>query len=178
MKLEKIKIKLTKKIKALIAVIVAVVVIIAGVIVVQMNETAVSTYVLYALMPKTLKAEEINTDYDISVRLSKDFDPKTDDMQPLEAFEYYYTDPETGEEVVIGGTETTEIDGNDVPVYLGFVIKAGMNRNTIKDVMAKVGIVLVILLIAGAIVVWFKIWSKKEDEKKIAFKNNHKKKKK
>lgn len=158
--------KLNKKLKALIAIVVMAVLIITGIVVVKTNETMVYTYGLYTLMPKTLTAEEINTDYDISVRLNKNFDAKAQDSQPLEAFEYYYTDPSTGKEVVIGGTESTDINGNEVPVYLGFVIKAQMNLNKLKSALTVLLVLFVVLLVVAAIVIWFLIWSKKEDEKK------------
>lgn len=172
--MEKTKKKLNKKVKLIIVFVVIIAVIISGAIVVRTNETAVYTYALYTLMPKTISSEEMHTDYDISVRLNKNFDPKKQDSQPLEAFEYYYTDPQTGKEVVIGGTENTMINGNEVPVYLGFVIKAKMNLETLKSVLTKIAFVIVAILVVVGIVVWFKVWSKKEDEQKAKIYKNSK----
>lgn len=175
--LEKIKKKLSKKVKIIITFIVVIAVILSGIIIVRTNETAVYTYVMYTLMPKTISAEEMHNNFDLSVRLNKNFDPKTQDSQPLEAFEYYYTDPKTGKEVVVGGTENVLINGDEVPAYLGFVIKAKMNLETIKSVLTRIAIVLVVILIAGVIVIWFKVWSKKEDEQKARLYKNSKNKK-
>lgn len=172
--LDNIKKSLNKKTKSIIAILVVVAVIISGAIIIKTNETAVYTYALYTLMPKTVSAEDMNTDCDISVRLNKNFDAKKQASQPLEAFEYYYTDPQSGEEVVVGGTENAVINGEQVPVYLGFIIRAKMNLETMKDIMAKITLAIVAILIVVGIIVWFKVWSKKEDEQKAKIYKNSK----
>lgn len=164
--MESTKKKLSKKAKIIVSVVVVIAVIIAGFITVKANETAFYKYALYTFMPKTLTAEEINADFDVSVRFNEEYNAETQSSQPLEAFEYYYTDPDTGKEVVIKGTENAVINGEEVPIYLGFLIEAQMNLATMKSVLSKVAIALAVVIVVVAIVVWFFIWSKKEDEEK------------
>lgn len=164
--MESTKKKLSKKAKIIVSVVVVIAVIIAGFITVKANETAFYKYALYTIMPKTLTAEEINADFDVSVRFNEEYNAETQSSQPLEAFEYYYTDPDTGKEVVIKGTENAVINGEEVPIYLGFLIEAQMNLATMKSVLSKVAIALAVVIVVVAIVVWFFIWSKKEDEEK------------
>lgn len=174
--MEKENKKLTKKAKGLIALGVALCVVIIGVIVYFTNSTAINNYVLYMFMPKTITASEINTNYDLGVRLNEDYDAKKQKSQPLEAFEYYYTDPETGKEVVVKGADNAKINGEDVPIYLGFLIRAKTNMNSFKSILSKVLLVVVPVLIAVGIVLWFKAWSKKQDEEKqMKYKSNNKK---
>ena len=109
-----------------------------------------------------------------------DYDSKKQASQPLEAYEYYYTDPETNETVVIKGTENAVINDDEIPVYLGFLLRAKMNMNTFGDIVQKVFIVLAVLVVFGLIVLWFKSWSRREDEAKaqIYGKKNQSKRKK
>lgn len=176
---EKTKNKLSKKMKVLIAFIVIIAVVSGSAIFVSLNETRVYNYGLYLLMPKTITAEEMGTDYDISVRFNNDYDYKTQETLPFEAFEYYYTDTSTGEEVVIKGTDQSEIAGVEIAPYVMFVIKAKMNLDTLKSVLAKAAWVAAAVIVVAAIVLWYKVWSKHEDaeKEKINNKKNHKKKK-
>lgn len=183
---EKPVIKLTKKAKAIIALLVALAVIVTGIIVVKVNDEAIYNELVYIVMPKTIRAEEMqddpdfHIDFDIHVRKNKDYDIKTQSQQPLEAYEYYYIDPETNEEVVVKGTEEIEVDGNKIGPYLLFLIKAKENEDKIKSVATKSAWVLGPIAGVALIIVWFLIWSKKEDEQKarMANKNNNKKRKK
>lgn len=176
---EKTRNKLSKKMKVLITFIVIIAIVAGGAIFVSVNETRVYNYGLYVLMPKTITAEEMQTDYDISVRFNDDYDYKTQETLPFEAFEYYYTDPSTGEEVVIKGTEQSEIAGVEIAPYVMFVIKAKENLDTLKSVLVKVAWVAAAVIVVAAIALWYKAWSKQEDAKKEKLnkqKNNKKKK--
>lgn len=176
---EKRKSKLSKKVKILITLIVLAAVILSGVILVKTNETRVYTYGLYTLMPKTITAEEMGTDYDLSVRFNKDYDYKVQETVPLEAFEYYYTDSKTGEEVVIKGTEQSVIAGVEISPYVMFLIKAKMNLDTLKSVLAKVAWAAAVVIVVTVIVLWYKAWSKQQDrEKDKKYINKDKKRKK
>lgn len=165
--LRNITINLSKKMKILIATLVSFVIVVAVIATVySLNSVAINNRILYMFMPKTITAEEMETNYDLHVRMNDDYDSKRQASQPLEAYEYYYTDPETNETVVIKGTENAVINDDEIPVYLGFLLRAKMNMNTFGDIVQKVFIVLAVLVVFGLIVLWFKSWSRREDEAK------------
>ena len=132
-------------------------------------QTKVYTEAMYALMPKeitTTVGKDPSYEITLGVRKNPDFDAKKQSKTPLVAFEFYYYN-EKGELVELGSDGSIVVDGADYgPGYLSFLVKAKENLNTVKSVASKVIIVLVILAVCGLIVVWFKVWSKKEDEKK------------
>lgn len=170
--------KLTKKMKVLIASIVVILLIAVTAIVYFTNSVAINNYVLYMFMPKTITGEQMDTNYDLHVRLNEKYDADTQSNQPLEAYEYYYTDPQSGEEVVITGAKDAEINGEKVPIYLGFLIEAKNNLDTFTSIFSKVIAVLVVVLIAVGIVLWYKSWSRREDEAKAkTYKANNRAKK-
>lgn len=174
--MENIKNKMSKKVKLIITFIVLIAVVISGIIIVKSNQNYFYTRALYMLMPKTITGQEMGTDYDLSVGLNGEYDAKKKSSYPLEAFEYYYTDPQTGEDKVVKGTENASINGEEVPVYLGFLIEAKTNLENLKSVLSKTAIVLVLIIIVGGIILWYKVWSKKEEQQKERkYKNSHNK---
>lgn len=176
MVLKNIIAKLSKKTKIAIASIVSICVVAIVIAVVYFtNSVTINNYVVYMFMPKTITAEEMNTNYDLHVRMNKDYDPVVQENEPLEAYEYYYTDPQSGEMVVVKGGTNAVINGEDVPIYLGFLLKARMNMNTFSYVVKYVAVVIALVLVAVGIVLWFKSWSRREDEAKARKYKNRKK---
>lgn len=172
--MDKFKSILKKNIKLIVTMIVIVAVLVTSVIIIKENGAKVYSYSLYALMPKTISAEEMETDYDMHVRLNDDYDFVRQLEDPLEAYEYYYTDPQTGEEVVIGGSEQTQIGDVTIAPYLMFVIKAKENFDMVKKVITAVIWIIIAAAIVLGIVLWYKSWARREDEKKNKIHKNNK----
>ncbi|MCC8072900.1 MAG: hypothetical protein LIO62_02085, partial [Clostridiales bacterium] len=121
---------LKRKSKLLITLAVVLAVFIVGIVLICVNSYAIEIEATYLMMPKTISADESDLDFDLHIRKNSDYDLETQSSYPLEAFEYYYTDPDTGEEVVIKGTDSAEIEGEEVSPYIVFLYKAyGHLRN-------------------------------------------------
>lgn len=176
-----VKKKISKKGKILIAVAVLLLaVVITSVVVISTNQTYFSTRITYALMPKSLVAETKAGDVEFFVRLNDDYDANAQSSTPLQAFEYYYYDKD-GKEIDLGPDGYYDDEGEQLSMSLIFSYKAGEKLATLKSVLSKVGWVLATVVFVGLIVIWFFVWSKKQDmekEQKYGNKNNSAKKKK
>lgn len=169
--------KIGKKAKALIITAVVIFAVIVVSIVVKANETYIYSRGLYLLMPKSVTIEVEDKSYEFYARINEDFNAKEQKSAPLEAYEYYCTDPDTGEEILVSGTDNVELNGEYKQVFLSFLIDAKIRLDTIKSVVSKCFAVLIVVAIVALIVVWYKVWAKKEDEakaKKYKVKNHHK----
>lgn len=157
-----------KKLIAGIVVGVFAVLMIATALIIKFNQTAVYTQVLYTFMNKSETVvinEEKNTELTLYIRKNPNYDAKTNEKMPLEAFDVYYYDKD-GKEVDVG-TGSFVYDGEECAMpCLGFLIKAVQNLNTAKEILKKVLIVLAVIAVVALIVVWYKVWSKHEDEEK------------
>lgn len=173
-----IKLKKNPKFVKLLVIILLLFAIIASFVVIKQNETEIYTKVIYTIMPKSISSNNDNYDVDFYIELNDDFDFNDNTASPLDAFNYRYIDPDSGKEVLIEGTENAVINGNNVQVYLGFVIELQNRINEIKNIVIRVILALFSIAIVAGIVVWYKVWSKKEDEakaKKYKAKNRAKK---
>lgn len=156
--------------KGIIAIVVAAVLIIAvtaASVYISNNSVKVYSDIVYILMDKERLAED-GSDRMFHIRKSADFNYKSENASLLDAFEVYYND-ENGTEYVFTPDDKVESDGQEIGadlVILAFETTALDKLNTIKSVAVKLAVVLVLVVIVGLIVLWYKIWSKKEDEEK------------
>lgn len=176
-----VKKKISKKGKILISVAVALIaVVIAGTVIFLTNQTYFSTRITYALMPKSLVAETKAGDVEFFVRLNDEYDDKEQSSTPLQAFEYYYYDKD-GKEIDLGPDGYYDDDGEQLSMSLIFSYKAGEKLAAVKSVLKTIGWVLAAVVFVGLIVIWFFVWSKKQDmekEQKYGNKNSSTKKRK
>lgn len=102
---------------------------------------------------------------------NKDYNPKED--MPIDAFKYYYLD-EDGKRIDLSegmyfpaSYYSDEKDAKKDVVYvcIGFYQTALENLQTVKKVMKIVVAVFSCLMVVAFIYVWYRIWSKREDEK-------------
>lgn len=174
--MDNVKKKRTKKITVAVLVIV---VVIGGIIAVALNRDLIESRLLYMVMPDHIDAT-VNEDIPLTLykRLNTDFDPKEDEA--IYFMEFYYYDKD-GNEVSIPGNGKLIYEGvdNGSP-YAYFFIKSIDNINHIKSIAKIVGAVIAVLLAVGLILLWFFLWSKRQDaekEKKYGGKKTPKSKK-
>ena len=168
--------------KGIAAIIVAAVLIIAVIVTsvyVSNNKIKVYSDIIYTLMDKEKLAED-GSNRLLHIRKNPEFDAKAKNATLLDAFEVYYND-ESGKEYSFKADDKIMSDDQEIGadmVILAFEASALEKLNPIKSVAAKIAIVVVVIVIVGLIFLWYKIWSKKEDEEKARRleKTNQKKK--
>lgn len=179
MKNNKVK-PLSKKNKiaiSVIAVILALVTVLG--ITFKANENLFVAKFMYALMPETYEITDDNgtTLYELYVDFNNDFDAKNDDL--MQAFSYSYYD-ENGNLIDLGPNGKLNYEGEDQEISLLFMLKLVENFGTFKKTITKVVWCIVPVVLIGLIVLWFVLWSRKEDrekEAKYAAQNKNKNKK-
>lgn len=165
-------IKMPRKIgkKGIIAIVVAVVLAIAVLatsLYVSNNKVKVYSDVIYMLMEKE-KAAEDGSGRVFHIRKNAEFNSKDKNASILDAFEIYYND-ENGNEIVYKTDDMVLSDDQEIGadlVILTFTTSAIKKFNTVKSIAVIVAIVIAVLVVIGLIFLWYKIWSKKEDEEK------------
>lgn len=168
--------KRTIKISVLIA---AAVLLVAGIIAISLNKTAINTNITYALMPKSISDNIEGNEVTFYVRKNKNYDPKKNAKQPLEAFEFYYYD-EDGKEVNLGSNKAYKINGKSVLPSILFMIKVQQNIKNFKNILFSIVIpVISVIVIGAAVFFWYKAWCRQQEKEKAEkFKNANKNKKK
>lgn len=174
---EKIK-NLTKKQKTTIGVVSGIVVaIIAIIAVLSANSTWVYTNAIYALMPKTIEDVRDVGELKMGVVKKKNVDMKLVEKQPLEAFSYYYYDLD-GNKIEVDSTDSFMFGEEKITPSAIFAIAVYKNFAQLKDNLLKAVLIAVPILAVIGIVIWFFVWSRKDDEEKAkAYKNKNKNKK-
>lgn len=168
---EKKKIKLNKKSKA--GIIFLTVIAVIGIIVALCvaNKTALTAELTYVFMPKVIDTGEYDSSLDLVLyaEKNKDFSAKKDADEPLKAFKYYYYD-DNGKKVSLNYDDLVfEGTDNEMMACAQFYLEAVKSLNAFVKVIKIVAVVLAILLVAGGIVLWFVLWSKKYDREKEAY---------
>ncbi|MCM1114457.1 MAG: hypothetical protein NC397_03075 [Clostridium sp.] len=149
--------------KKIIAFSVAGVIIVAAVILISVFQNAIYSQGLYTLMPKSqVSTLSDGSEVTVYVKQNPDYNPMGS-APPLEAFEFYYID-ENGNEVNIEDAEGFEYNISDYQT--AFVLFAGQKMQTIKSVATPIIVVLVVAILAVCIFLWFKSWSRRQDEEK------------
>lgn len=173
---EKIK-KLTKKQKTTIGIVSGVIVaIIAIVAILAANSTWIYTNAIYALMPKTIEDVRDIGELKMGVVKKKNVDMKLVEKQPLEAFSYYYYDLD-GNKIEVDSTESFMFGEEKITPSAIFAIGVYKNYAQFKDNLQKSVLIAIPILAVIGIVIWFIVWSRKEDEaKEKAYKNKNNKK--
>lgn len=147
-----------KKKITIAAVIVGIIAVIA--ILIGINHTAIMSGINYAFMPKS-----ITPDFGVEfyVYKNKDFNQFKDKDTPLKAFGYYYID-ENGKKVDLSWDKSyTAANGEPFTPSLFFMIQAGENLSKFKDVSSKIIPIIVLVVVALLIYLWFRSWCKRED---------------
>lgn len=143
----------------------------------KLSETAytmnanVTNTTLSLFMPKSITDEQDGSPiqgYTFYREKNKEFNAK--ENLPLEAFNYYYFDKDGKridlvDGVYIGADDNDKHTSDNIPVYLGFYIKAAEKFNIVGNVIKVITAILILCLIAGFIYIWYRVWSKKEDER-------------
>lgn len=171
--------KISKKTKIIISlVLVLAVILVSGSVAIAVNQTAIYTKFVSYLMPDSLDIDVGSKKITFYSEENEEYNPKTQSSVPLQAFKYYYID-ENNNKVYFDGMQAYE-DGDDSTIpSLMFLLEVKSKSDSIGDAFQIVAAVVVLILIAVAIFIWFKIWCRKEDEKKAQLnKNNNKNNKK
>ncbi len=162
-----------KKRNIIIAVTAAVIVLVAAVTAIALNMTSIKINLTYAMMPESITQECNGKNVTFYVRKNKDYQVKTQEEVPLEAFEFYYYDDD-GKEVNLG-SDGVYIDGDSktMPSLL-FMIRAMQKYNGFKTkYLPIITVAVVVITVAVIIGVWYKLWSAREEkEKQLKYKNN------
>lgn len=163
------KINLSKKQRNIIitfAVIIAVA--ITGLIVFKANQIYFTTKLMYAFMPQSYVAECEDGNIEFFVEYNKDYNVKESNNDPLQAFSYYYFD-KNGERIDLGidGGYDFYGTGDKGPLSVAFMYLMSQRVGTFKSIVTKVMLALAAVAIVALIVVWFIVWSRKEDRQKL-----------
>lgn len=156
-----------KKIKLISIAAAVAAVIIAGIIALSVNYTRIQIDVMYKLMPDYIDGsfDDVNP-VRVYKRRNPDFDYKTQKDDPLAAYEFYFYD-EDGEEVSVVGGEVLEIDGEEIGMLYGdFLPQLLENWGKLQNKLIITGVIAAIVIITGLIILWFVLWSKKQDAQK------------
>lgn len=137
----------------------------------KVNETYINARLLYALMPESGVAMMDDKEVEFYVEFNKDFDSKNDNV--LEAYSYYYYDDE-GNRVDLGPNGTVLYEGEEAPLFYAFMIDTMKTAGNVRNVLLKVVAVVAVIAVIGLLVLWFVLWSKKQDAEKAAKYGNKK----
>ncbi|MGN0521586.1 MAG: hypothetical protein ACI4IQ_02985 [Eubacterium sp.] len=164
--------KSKKKRNKIIIAVTAVVLIIAVVAAsIAANETAFKTKMTMLLMPNSLTTVLDDKEITFYVRENKEFNAKTDESQPLSAFEFYYYDDDNNE-VNLGSDGAYKTETGKIMPSLLFLLKTNERINKIKSAVPAVIAVAAVIVVAILIVLWYKSWCKRqENEKNRKYKN-------
>lgn len=171
-------IKISKKgITAIVVAVVLLAAIITTSIFVSVYKVKLYADIVYIFMDKEKRAED-ETNRLYHIRKNANFDPKDKDATILDAFEIYFED-ENGEMCYYSADDKFTYDGSD-EATAGLVILIFITSGIapLKKVGTAAAIIVPIVVVIGLIVLWYKLWSKKEDEeraKRIAKYNKKKK---
>ena len=170
-------IKISKKrITAIIVVAVLLIAIISTSIYVSVNKVKVYSDIIYTFMDKEKLAED-DTNRLYHIRKNPEFKSKGKDATILDAFEIYFED-ENGKMCYYTSGDNFPYDGDEAGADVVILIFISSALVPLKKIGTAVAVIVPIIVIVGLIVLWYKLWSKKEDEeraKRIA-KYNQKKK--
>lgn len=173
---DEVKITLSKKTKKIIVTCVVVAVVIALLAVLFMFRYSIYSSAVYHFMPKELTATMDNgtdTQKDITFYAYKvkGYNP-VKDKNTLNAFGFYYYD-DNGKKVDLGSEGVYEsAGGQKFTPNTFFLMKASKNFNTFKDKYSWVIPIVIFVVLAIIIVLWFKSWSRREDERKAKMYGN------
>lgn len=133
-------------------------------------EAAATNAVINVLMPKQIQGTEGDAKDLVFYReKNKEYDANKD--EPLKAFNYYMLN-DKGEKIYLEDgmyyppsyyMENSETE--PVVVYLGFFARMLQNLQIVKNVITVVAVILGLGVLALIIYAWYRIWSKREDER-------------
>lgn len=173
-----------KKIKIMLILAAVLAVIIAASVVISIHSEQIKCEAMYHMMPDSVEG---NFDDGTPVKVFKgkndSYSYKEDKGNPLAYYEFTVVD-DKGNEYIVKGDASLVVDGEEIGnVYPEFLPKTMETWSKVQSKIAIAAVIAAMIIIIGLIVLWFKIWSKKQDEekeRKYGNKNNsnHKKKKK
>lgn len=123
------------------------------------NQNAVASQVMYMFMPKSYTDHDNGNEIVFYIEKNKDYNPDKD--VPLEAYKVYYFDKDGKRVDTYQGHYKTST--KTIYAEIAFLLLARQNINTFKNYAKIVLAVLAVLLAVGAIILWYKLWNKKQD---------------
>lgn len=154
---------LTKKSKIVIgvSVVAAVIIIVSAIFIIFTGNSSYKLYnsVMLQLMPESITSED-------GVEFFVKENPKYDGGKTPEEEQFIFYFKNGDKEVDLPGGVFTDAEGNKSVVSFGFVKMALEKLNTIKTVFKVVIAVMVVVLVAIGIYLWYKSWCRREDEQK------------
>lgn len=131
---------------------------------------------VYFIIPKSVVTTTNNGDMEFHLELKDDFSVQAKNKDPFGAFNYFYYDKD-GNRIDIDESGAY-FDGKDeISMSILFGFKLAEKFAKIKSVATKVFWATAAVAFVSAIVIWFVVWSKKQDEEKEKrYKNSQKKK--
>lgn len=150
-----------KKKITIAAVIVGIIAIVA--ILIGINHTAIMSGINYAFMPKSITPTVDGVQVEFFVYKNKDFNQFKDKNTPLKAFGYYYIN-ENGKKVDLSWDKAyTGSKGTKFTPNVWFMFQAGEKLSKFKVVSSKIIPIIVLVVVALLIYLWFRSWCKRED---------------
>lgn len=154
---------LTKKSKIVIgvSVVAAVIIIVSAIFIIFTGNSSYKLYnsVMLQLMPESITSED-------GVEFFVKENPKYDGGKTPEEQQFIFYFMNGDKEVDLPGGVFTDANGNKSAVSVGFATLALEKLNTIKTVFKVVIAVMVVVLVAIGIYLWYKSWCRREDEQK------------
>ncbi len=123
------------------------------------NQNAVASQVMYMFMPKSYTDHDNGNEIVFYIEKNKDYNPDKD--VPLEAYKVYYYDKDGKRVDTYQGHYKTAT--KTIYAEIAFLLMARRNINTFKNYAKIVFAVLGVVLVVGLIILWYKLWSKKQD---------------
>ncbi len=153
----------TKKTLIVLSAILAVIIVLLTVYLT--NKVEIQARVVYMLMPDSAMGMMDGSDEETEffVEFNNDFDGKNDDM--LEAFSYYYYDDD-GNRVDLGPGGTIIYEGEETSLFYAFAIDLIKNASTAVNIIKKAAVVIVVVVVVALLILWFVLWSKRQDREK------------
>lgn len=171
-----------KKIKiiSIAAAVLAVIILLNSLIAV--NLFRIESELLYYVMPDSIEMDlSDGSTIEVFKRKNKNYDYKTQKDSPLAAYQFYCYD-ENGNELSVDGDKPLVInEETQAAPGIMFIVNSADKVNQVKKVATIVILLVTAVVIIGLIILWYKIWSKKQDEekeRKYGNKNETKQKKK
>lgn len=124
------------------------------------------------LMPKSIEGTEEGGSAGLIFYREKNEDFDVEKDEPLAAFKYYMLSDDGKKLYLDDGMyyppeyymENSKVE--PVAVYLGFYFKMYENLQTFNKVLKIVVAIICVALAAGLIYIWYRLWCRREDERK------------
>lgn len=153
-----------------IGVIIAVImgILVGGLVYLTQHQNEAYSKLIIAAMPKTITGVDNGVKIDFYIEYNKDFDEDKD--EPIKAYQVYYFDKDGKRvDLALGHYQSATAD---MQVTMGFLFKAQEKIDSYKNVFRVCIALLIIVILALLIFLWYKSWVRRESAKKRNYIND------